>query len=89
MIRVVDSKYLQQYQIWIKFSDGKEGIVDLKDVILTDPRDIFGQLKDLDQFKSFTVDMDTVVWSNGADLAPEYLYEKTITGDNVNITAGH
>ena len=79
MAWVVDSKYLQKYQIWIKFNDGKEGIVDLADLILNDSRDIFSQLKDLNRFKSFKVEMDTIVWSNGADLAPEYLYEKIIS----------
>lgn len=79
MAWVVDSKYLQQYQIWIKFNDGKEGIVDLADLILNDSREIFSQLKDLNCFKSFKVEMDTIVWSNGADLAPEYLYEKIVS----------
>ena len=79
MAWVVDSKYLQQYQIWIKFNDGKEGIVDLADLILNDSREIFSQLKDLNRFKSFKVEMDTIVWSNGADLAPEYLYEKIVS----------
>ena len=88
MAWVVDSKYLQHYQIWIKFNDGKEGIVDLKELILTDPREIFSQLKDLNQFKSFKVDMDTIVWSNGADLAPEYLYDKTAAA-NESVVSTH
>ncbi|MCC4273058.1 DUF2442 domain-containing protein [Marinomonas communis] len=38
-------------------------------------RPIFEPLQELDQFKAFTVDpeLGTVVWSNGADLAPEFL----------------
>ena len=88
MAWVVDSKYLQQYQIWIKFNDGKEGIVDLADLILNDSREIFSQLKDLNRFKSFKVEMDTIVWSNGADLAPEYLYEK-IVSPKENVVSTH
>jgi hypothetical protein len=32
----------------------------------------------LEQFKAFRVDSDpeTIVWENGADLAPKFLYEK-------------
>jgi hypothetical protein len=88
MAWVVDSKYLQQYQIWIKFNDGKEGIVDLADLILNDSREIISQLKDLKRFKSFKVEMDTIVWSNGADLAPEYLYEK-IVSPKENVVSTH
>lgn len=36
-------------------------------------------LKDPDVFKRFRVDteLNTISWETGADLAPEYLYEKT------------
>jgi HSP90 family molecular chaperone len=36
-------------------------------------------LKDIRQFQSFNVDpiLQTIVWANGADLAPEFLYENT------------
>ena len=72
---VKEAKYYKDYQIWIKFNDGKEGIINLRDLVLHDKRNIFKQLKNLKLFKGFKVDMDTIVWSNGADLAPEYLYE--------------
>jgi len=34
-------------------------------------------LKDIAYFKSFRVneDLDTVVWENGADFSPDFLYE--------------
>lgn len=37
---------------------------------------VFTSLKDIDLFSKFSVDveLDTVVWSNGLDLAPEFLY---------------
>lgn len=80
MVWVTKAKYIAEYKLWLKFNDGREGIIDLKDLVLNDKRDIFKQLKNLDLFKKFKVDMDTIVWENGADLAPEFLYEKLLNG---------
>jgi Protein of unknown function (DUF2442) len=72
---VIEAKYINKYKIWLKFNDGEEGIVDLESTILNDHRPIFNALKDLEQFKNFKVDADTIVWENGLDLAPEFLFE--------------
>ena len=39
--------------------------------------EVFEPLRDLERFKDFRIDdeLQTMVWSTGADLAPEYLYE--------------
>ena len=70
--RVVDARYVQDYTIWVKFSDGSDGEVDLK-TELWGP--MFEPLKDLEQFRKFTVhpELHTIVWENGADLSPEFL----------------
>ena len=59
----------------MRFSDGIEGTADLADFIAHDPRPIVQALRDLHAFSALRVEMDTVVWSNGFDLAPEYFYE--------------
>ena len=53
---------------------GTEGEVDLKGEL---EGEVFSALKDVNQFRRFRVDpeIDTVVWENGADLAPELLHE--------------
>ncbi len=78
MIWVEEAKYLQDYSIWIKFNDGSAGTVDLRETIFGDHRPIFLELKDIEKFKRFRVDLDTVVWDNGLDLAPEYLRQKLV-----------
>jgi hypothetical protein len=75
MIWITQVQHIKNYEIWIKFSDGIDGIVDLETTIKNDHREIFRELEDGEQFKRFRVDDDTIVWENGLDLAPEYLYE--------------
>ncbi len=76
MIWVTDARTLPDYRLWVRFSDNIEGEVDLKDFIASDPRPIVAALRDAAMFSAIRVEMDTVVWSNGFDLAPEFLYER-------------
>lgn len=80
ILHVKEAKYLHDYVIWIKFNDDIEGEIDLKNELTGE---VFGPLKDKKLFKSFKVDpvLETIVWENGADLAPEFLH------DNVKIPA--
>jgi hypothetical protein len=48
--------------------------VDLREMIFSDSRSIVMALRDRELFESIRVELDTVVWSNGFDLAPEHLY---------------
>lgn len=73
---VTHAKHLKDYTIEIAFEDNKRGVVDLRDVICDDKREIFQELRNIDKFKQIKVVADTVTWSNGLDLAPEFLYEK-------------
>jgi hypothetical protein len=73
--RVIDAKHIKDYTLYIRFSDGSEGEVDFEKEL---EGEIFEPLRDIPYFKDFNVDQElhTVVWPNGADFAPEFLYEK-------------
>ena len=66
--------YAGDYRLLIAFENGDERLVDLGPH-LDGP--IFEPLKDPAYFKGFRVneDIDTVVWENGADFSPDFLYE--------------
>ena len=68
------AEYIESYRLRLTFSDGKVGDIDLASELWGE---VFEPLKDLALFKSFKVDQElgTVVWPNGADFAPEFLYQ--------------
>lgn len=72
ILHVTDVQYLQNYQLKLTFNDGVTGIADLSNELWGE---MFEPLKDPDLFSAAKLDkeLDTVVWENGADLAPEFL----------------
>lgn len=73
MEKVIVVKALKNYRLDITFSDGVRGVLDLADRLFGP---VFEPLKDPELFSQATVDeFGVVCWPNGADLAPDALYE--------------
>lgn len=72
MPSVIRASYRGGYCIHVTFNDASEKTIDFRQW-LKGP--VFEPLKDLKYFRSFFVDGCTVAWPNGADIAPETLYE--------------
>lgn len=72
---VIKAKYLKDYKIEVTFEDTKTGIIDLEQIIFSDTRSLFQELKDKNKFSQIKVAMDTIAWANGLDLSPEFLYK--------------
>lgn len=72
MLHIKAAKYVANYRIWVAFDDGTSGEVDLDGAL---SGAVFEALKDIAVFRKVAVDpeLETVVWPNGADLAPEFL----------------
>ena len=70
-----EAKYRRDYRIWLKFADGVEGEVDLETELWGE---VFQPLKDKARFAEFSLnkELGTITWPNGADFAPEFLYQK-------------
>ena len=72
MLRVKDVDYQGDYRLALTFSDGVLKVVDLEPYLTGE---VFGALHDKEQFIQYALTPVTIEWANGADLAPEYLYE--------------
>ena len=73
--KVVEAQYAHEFTIHVRFWDGTEGDVDLSQEL---HGELFEPLKDTATLKGFRIhpEFHTLCWPNGADLAPEFLYEK-------------
>ena len=71
MLKVTDVVYEGGHVLLCSFSNGERRRVDLTP-LLAFPA--FEELKDEKEFEKFGLD-GTVFWANGADVAPEYLFD--------------
>jgi hypothetical protein len=72
---VVEVRYVRDHVLWLRFQDGTAGEVDLQPC-LRGP--VFEPLREMEYFKQVRVDPEigTIVWPNGADIAPETLLQR-------------
>lgn len=71
-MEVIKADYLDGYRLRLRFSNGETRIADIESSLIGP---VFQPLKDIEYFKKFSIPFNTVQWENGADFAPEYLYE--------------
>lgn len=73
-LHIREAKYLHDYIIWFRFNNGAEGEFDFKEHLWGE---VFEPLKEIKKFSKFKIDpdMETIVWENGADFAPEFIYK--------------
>lgn len=74
LIAVVEARHVRDRLLWLRFSDGLSGEVDLAGRLR---RRVFEPLADVAFFARVRIDpeIQTVAWPNSADLAPELLHE--------------
>ncbi len=88
MINIIEAKYIKDFKLQLLFeiSDYKVGKkeqvqkeADLKEYIMAKKETgVFAPLKDVEFFKNFRLNANTIEWANGADIAPERIYEMAI-----------
>jgi hypothetical protein len=71
-LHVTDVKYMDGYRLRLVFNNGDEGVVDLSGELYGP---VFEPLQDQSLFRQVYLTSRTIEWPNGADFAPEFLYE--------------
>jgi hypothetical protein len=74
-IEIIKAEYISGYKLRLWFNNGAVKEVDLSDSLRGN---VFVPLQDKEFFKRFSIRFNTIEWENGADFAPEYLYEKGV-----------
>lgn len=82
ILHVEGVRYLQDHRLRLRFNDGVTKDVDLKGEL---HGEVFEPLREIEFFKKVRLNPETgtVEWPNGADFAPEFLYELGETVEQV------
>ncbi len=77
MPRLIEVKPLENYRIWVKYSDGVEGVVDLSEFV---GKGVFAVWEDYREFqKAHIGPSGEIAWGEDIDLCPDAIYLK-VTG---------
>ena len=74
-LEITKAEYIGDYRLRLWFNNGEMRVVDLADKL---DGEVFLPLHDKSYFQQFSIPFNTVEWPNGADFAPEYLYEHSV-----------
>ncbi|MYC95363.1 MAG: DUF2442 domain-containing protein [Caldilineaceae bacterium SB0661_bin_32] len=70
---VVSVECEEDFTLSVAFENGEKGLLDMKPYL---DFGIFKKIKDPKVFETVHVSFDTIAWASGADLDPEFVYEK-------------
>ena len=78
---VVSIKYIDSFIYHLVFDDGIKGDIDFSRYLSKGT--VFDPLKEKSFFKTARIEGGTIAWPNGADVAPETLYELIVASKGV------
>lgn len=73
MYDITRVRHVRGYVCFVEFDDGSSGEIDLTPYLDKGP--VFATLADINLFKQVGIEGGTISWPNGADIAPERIYE--------------
>lgn len=75
ILKIIKAEYVRDYILRLTFNNGEIGLMDFTPLM---DKGICQKLRDIDYFKSFTLDHFTVDWNNEIGFAPRFLYERIL-----------
>ena len=72
MLTIKDVDYIGNYILALTFDNGEKRVCNLEPYL---SGDVFGELIDKYKFIQYGLTHGTIEWANGADFAPEFLYD--------------
>jgi hypothetical protein len=67
---------LPGYRLAVRFFDGTSGLVEMKSLIESPDGGVFTGLRERSVFEAVKIEIGTVIWPNGADLAPDAMHDE-------------
>ncbi len=72
-VKVLDIRTLEEYKLWLRFSNGETGVFDFSPLLKYDG---FASLRDKEVFSRVEVEYGVPIWNGGeTDISPKYLYD--------------
>ena len=70
---VIKAEAKENYQVYIEFDNNECGVLDMEPYL---DFGVFRKIRDKNIFSQVRVSFDTIEWSDGIDLDPQFVYEK-------------
>jgi hypothetical protein len=70
---VIKVEAKENYQIYIEFDNNECGVLNMEPYL---DFGVFRKIRDRNVFSKVRVSFDTIEWSDGIDLDPQFVYEK-------------
>ena len=74
--RIKALSVLPDYRLEVRFQDGTNGIADFSSILSSKDCGIFQPLLEKAYFGQAHLEMGAVIWPNGADIDPAWMYEQ-------------
>lgn len=75
IIKVLEARALDEHRLWIRFSNGKQGVHDFAG-LLAEGGTMVEPLRDPAMFKRVFLEFGTLTWPNGFDLDSIALHDR-------------